>query len=217
MIQVAVCPAGLLQANCYLAWNDETMRGFLVDPGDHPDRLLGFVKEFGVTPEAILLTHGHFDHIGAAEKLRDTLGIPVYAGALEQAVLNDPLLNLSGKYTRRPFTLRADRLLQEGEEFSLAGYTIRVLHTPGHSEGGVCYEVVGERILFSGDTLFAGSYGRTDGPDGDPEEMFRSLARLFKELPEEMNVLPGHGPETTIGEEKEQNPALWELRGRDLL
>jgi glyoxylase-like metal-dependent hydrolase (beta-lactamase superfamily II) len=113
--------------------------------------------------------------------------------------------------------LKADRLLQDGEEFSLAGCRIRVLHTPGHSEGGVCYELPDECVLFSGDTLFEGSYGRTDGPDGDPEAMLRSLARLLRELPERMTVLPGHGPETTIAEEREQNPALFELRERGLL
>lgn len=217
MIRIAVCPVGLLQANCYLAWNETSMRGFLVDPGGQSGKLERFIEDHGVTVEAILLTHGHFDHIGAAEKLREKLGVPVFAGALEQPVLSDPLLNLSGVYTMKPFTLKADRLLADGEELSLAGCRIRVLHTPGHSEGGVCYELPEEGILFSGDTLFEGSYGRIDGPDGDPEAMFRSLARLFRELPGEMNVLPGHGGATTILEEREHNPALWELREREYI
>ena len=217
MIRIAVCPVGLLQANCYLAWNENSMRGFLVDPGDRAGTLERFAAERGVTVEAILLTHGHFDHIGAAEKIREDLGVPVYAGALEQTVLGDPLINLSGKYTRKPFTLKADRLLNDGEELSLAECRIRVLHTPGHSEGGICYELPEEGILFSGDTLFEGSYGRTDGPDGDPEAMFRSLARLLTELPGEMSVLPGHGGTTTIAEERAYNPALWELREREYI
>ena len=217
MIRIAVCPVGLLQANCYLAWNDETMRGFLVDPGDRAERILRLVREEGVSLEAILLTHGHFDHIGAAEKIRAELGVPVLAGEGEDAVLGDPMRNLSGKYTLRPFTLEADRMLSDGEEFTLAGSRIRVIRTPGHSTGGVCYELPEEGVLFSGDTLFERSYGRTDGPDGDPEAMLRSLARLFRELPGEMSVLPGHGGETTIAEERAENPALWELKGRDLL
>lgn len=217
MIRIAVCPVGLLQANCYLAWNEKTMRGFLVDPGDRAERLADFISRYGVRPEAILLTHGHFDHIGAADAIREKWNIPVFAGEKEAVVLGDSLLNLSGKYLLRPFTLTADRLLTDNEGFFLAGYKIRALYTPGHSEGGICYELPEESVLFSGDTLFEGSYGRTDGPDGDPEAMCRSLSRLFCGLPGEMSVLPGHGGETTIGEERETNPALFELRERGLL
>ena len=217
MISIEVCPVGLLQANCYVAWDEETRRGFLVDPGDCAGDLELFARENGVLLEAILLTHGHFDHIGAAQKIGEDLKIPILAGAQEEAVLGDPFRNLSGRYTRRPFSVKADRLLSDGEEFSLAGYRIRTIHTPGHSTGGLCYEVLGEGVLFSGDTLFRGSYGRTDGPDGDPEDMFRSLARLFRDLPGEMTVLPGHGGETTIAEERVQNLALWDLRERHYL
>lgn len=217
MIRIAVCPAGFLEANCYVAWNEETKNGFLVDPGDSADELEAFAREYGVRVEAILLTHGHFDHVGAAEQIGRDLRIPVLAGAKEEAVLGDPFCNLSGRYTRDPFTVKADRLLSDGEEFPLAGYRIRTIHTPGHSVGGVCYEVLGEGILFSGDTLFEGSYGRTDGPGGDYEAMLRSLARLFKELPGEMNVLPGHGGTTTIQRELRINPAVRDLRERHYL
>ncbi len=201
---------GPVATNTYLLSEGE--EAIVIDPASKAQKMIEKIGDRRLL--AVLLTHGHFDHIGAAEKIRKDLGVPVYAGALEQTVLDDPLINLSGKYTWKPFTLKADRLLSDGEEFSLAGCRIRVLHTPGHSEGGVCYELPDEGILFSGDTLFESSYGRTDGPDGDPEAMLRSLARLFKELPGEMNVLPGHGDATTIAEERTYNPALRELRER---
>ena len=136
MIRIAVCPAGFLEANCYLAWDEKTKNGFMVDPGDSADELEAFAGEYGVRPEAILLTHGHFDHIGAAEKIGRDLRIPIFAGTEEEAVLADPFRNLSGRYTVDPFTVKADRLLCDGEEFFLAGYRIRTIHTPGHSEGG---------------------------------------------------------------------------------
>ncbi|MBP5294488.1 MAG: MBL fold metallo-hydrolase [Lachnospiraceae bacterium] len=217
MIRIKACPVGLLQANCYLAWNPETRKGFLVDPGDRADVLQEFIQKNDVIPEAILLTHGHFDHIGAARELKEAWKIPVFAGEKEAVVLQDSFLNLSGRYTRHPFGMKADRLLSDGEEFSLAGYRIRVLHTPGHTEGGLCYELPEERILFSGDTLFEASYGRTDGPDGDYEEMMRSLGRLLRELPEDTLVLSGHGPETSIAQEREQNPAVFDLLERQYL
>ena len=217
MIRIAVCPAGFLEANCYLAWNEETKDGFMVDPGDSADELEAFAREYGVKVKAILLTHGHFDHIGAAEQISEDLKAPIFSGIQEETVLADPFYNLSGRYTRKPFAVKADRLLSDREEFSLAGYRIRTIHTPGHSMGGVCYEVLQEGILFSGDTLFEGSYGRTDGPGGDYEAMLRSLARLFTELPGEMNVLPGHGGTTTIQRELRTNPALWDLKERHYL
>ena len=217
MIRIVTCPVGLLQANCYLAFSEETKRGFLVDPGGMAEKISRFVTQYGMKPEAILLTHGHFDHIAAADKLRCQYGVPVLAGLGEERVLGDPLNNLSGVYTLHAFTLEADRLLSDGEELSVAGYRIRTIRTPGHSEGGVCYELPEEGILFSGDTLFQGSYGRVDGPDGDPEEMFRSLTRLFNELPGDTRVLPGHGGETSIEEERLTNPALLDLTERDYI
>ena len=114
MIRIAICPVGLLQANCYLAWSEETKKGFLVDPGDAPERILRFIRKCEMQPEAILLTHGHFDHIGAADRLRRELGIPVFAGLQEERTLQDPLINLSGVYTLHHITLTADRLLSDG-------------------------------------------------------------------------------------------------------
>ena len=196
---------GMVSTNVYVCMHAETKEAFIVDPADDADEIIRLVSAMGAKPCAILLTHGHFDHIGAADALRKRYEIPVYAEEHEKEHLSSPALNLSGGWADS-LTLTADHLLKDGDMLNIAGFTIRVLHTPGHTPGGCCYELVGEDILFSGDTLFYMSVGRTDFPGSNGAAMRMSLHRLLEELSEDTQVLPGHGESTTIGYEKRNNP-----------
>ena len=196
---------GMVSTNVYVCMHAETKEAFIVDPADDADEIIRLVSAMGAKPCAILLTHGHFDHIGAADALRKRYEIPVYAEEHEKELLSSPALNLSGGWADS-LTLTADHLLKDGDMLNIAGFTIRVLHTPGHTPGGCCYELVGEDILFSGDTLFYVSVGRTDFPGSSGAAMRMSLHRLLEELSEDTQVLPGHGESTTIGYEKRNNP-----------
>lgn len=197
---------GAVQTNCYLIYDNETGRGFVVDPADESETIERACAGLGVKPEAVLLTHGHGDHILAAEDLRKKYGIPVLAGEQERELLADPSLNLSAALGMGSVALRADREVRDGEELELAGFRLKVLATPGHTKGSVCYLDEGEKVLFSGDTLFEESLGRTDFPTGSVKEIVDSISRVLFALPEEIMVYPGHGEPTTIGHEKVYNP-----------
>ena len=206
-IKISRCRVGMIQTNCYLAMNQKTGEAFIVDPGDEALRIENALSKMEAKPTAILLTHAHFDHILAVNELKQKYAIPVYAFKEEEETLLDPDKNLSGAHGC-PTVLKADRLLSDEEAFSEAGFVIRCLHTPGHTPGSCCYYLPDENILFSGDTLFCGSVGRTDFPGGSMAEIVRSLHRLVEELPEQTDVLPGHDQPTTIGEEKKYNPFM---------
>ncbi|MDO4321528.1 MAG: MBL fold metallo-hydrolase [Lachnospiraceae bacterium] len=204
-LQIETMVLGMMATNCYLALNKETKRLFIIDPAAEPERIISKIDALGAEPEAILLTHGHFDHIGAADALRDRYGIPVCALDEEQEICENPENNLS-MMCGRSFTVKADRFFHDGETIELAGMQIRVLHTPGHTSGGACYYIPQEDVLFSGDTLFCGSVGRTDFPTGSMSSLRDSIhTRLFT-LPEDTLVFPGHEESTDIGYEKRYNP-----------
>ena len=205
---------GPVYTNCYFLKNKETGETLIVDPADSPKRIFQKVEDMGAKPVGILLTHGHFDHVTAMEELRRDLGVPVYACEQEQAVLADPDKNLSVQFQGGGLHLKADMLLKDGETFEAAGYTFQMLHTPGHTEGSCCYYVKSERVLFSGDTLFEGSYGRIDFPTGSGRQMIHSVADILLNLPDDTNVYPGHMGYTTIADEKQYNP-LAGYRGRE--
>lgn len=192
--------------NCYICFDDETKKGFIVDPGGNAERIKAKVKELSVVPEAILLTHGHFDHIGAAEKLRDAYGVKILAYEGEKALLTDPQDNLSMVFDGEPVTLSADRYLSDGEEIEVCGYNAKVIHTPGHTKGSICFYFESEGILFSGDTLFCGSLGRTDFPGGSTKDILFSIIKKLFVLPDETKVYAGHNEPTNIGDEKKYNP-----------
>lgn len=196
---------GQVATNCYLAMNQDTKELILVDPADGAGQIRQKVSDMGGIPVAILLTHGHFDHIGAVDALRDHYGIKCYALEEEAEVLETLELNLSGMFGC-PLTVKADVLLKDGQELTLAEKRLKVLHTPGHTKGGACYYFPDEGVVFSGDTLFAGSVGRSDFPTGSSSVLVRSVREKLLVLPEETRVYPGHDQESSIGYEKKYNP-----------
>ncbi len=195
---------GMVSTNVYLAVNTETKEAFLVDPADRADVIDGWIAQEGVYLKAILLTHGHYDHIGAVTELKKKYQAPVYVMEAEDVVLKDPMLNLSGNF--RPFTVKSDRLLRDGEVFELAGFSIKAFHTPGHTRGGACYYLDKEKTLFSGDTIFCETIGRTDLPTGSYGELVRSVKGLLAKLPDDTAIYPGHEQATTAAHEKRYNP-----------
>lgn len=197
---------GALGTNCYLLQNNTLKQCLLVDPADEPDRICGMIADGGCTLQGILLTHGHYDHMLAAAAVAEQYQVPVYAGERERMLLADADANLSAPMLGRAVRLTADRWLTDGEELVLAGMKLQVLFTPGHTPGGVCYYLEAGPYLFSGDTLFAESVGRTDFPGGSMSALVRAVQEKLFVLPEKTRVFPGHGEETTIAYEKRYNP-----------
>lgn len=197
---------GMVQTNCYIVMNSDTKEAVIVDPGDNAPAIERAVAEKGAKVKAILLTHGHFDHVMAMDELRKDYGVPVYAHEEEAQILADPNRNLSCNYMQDGLRLKADKLVKDGDIFEEAGFTFRVMHTPGHTCGSCCYYVEEKKVLFAGDTLFEGSYGRIDFPTGSGRQMVHSVAEVLFDLPDEVEVFPGHMGFTSIGDEKRYNP-----------
>ena len=194
-MEVKTMPLGAYQTNCYLAWGDNADSCVVIDPGYTPEIILSEAKKQNKTIAAVLLTHGHFDHVGGVRELAERVGCPVY--------IHEQELSLPESFTAGP--LYYTNTYGEGDVLELSNLSIRVLHTPGHTPGSVC--LMAEDILFSGDTLFQDSIGRTDFPGGSFGQMQKSLQRL-KALPGDYRVLPGHGPATTLDEGRKYNPYL---------
>lgn len=199
----ACYPVGELQANCWMIW-DDTRSAVLIDPGDEAPWLLRELSKRELTLKAILLTHAHFDHMMAVPALQQATHAPLYVHAADAPALSDGSLSLAN-WVGKPCLLTANYQLQDGEQITVGDTTFTVLHTPGHTVGSCCY-LVGD-TLFSGDTLFAGSVGRTDFSGGDLGTLQNSLRRLAQ-LPPETYVLPGHNEPTTIGRERAVNPYM---------
>lgn len=200
-------PVGAMESNCYLIGCEETKEGAVVDPGAEGKRILKKAEALGLKISSIILTHGHVDHIGALQEVQQATGAEVLIHAEDAAMLTDSHKNLSA-YVGSMLTLKqADRLLQDGDTVKVGNITLEVIHTPGHTKGGICL-TCGPDILITGDTLFAGSVGRSDFPGGSHTQLVASIKNKLLKFPPETKVYPGHGPESTIGEEKRYNPFL---------
>ena len=199
---------GPIGTNCYLLASKSRREGLIIDPGFEPERITAMVMKNGVKPNAILITHAHFDHISKARETADALGVPILAPEADKDLMTDCHSNLSALMGYGSVTLVPDRFLTDGEVLTLAGLTIRCLSTPGHTPGGMCYYVPAAGAVFSGDTLFSESVGRTDFPGGSMSAIVHSVRDVLMKLPDDTTVYPGHGALTTIGHERENNPYL---------
>ena len=208
MLSIKRMVVGYVSTNCYIVANDETKQCVIVDPGDNADGIEAKLTEAGNTPVAILLTHGHFDHIMAVPALREAYpDIPVYAYTKERVLLEDAKVNES-KGFKHPTVIENVHYLEDGEELELLGVKWRVIATPGHTIGSCCYYIEEAGVLFSGDTLFDGDCGRTDLATGSTQDIIHSIREVLMKLPDDTNVLPGHETFTTIGRERVHNSVM---------
>lgn len=191
--------------NCYVV-SDDTGEGVVIDPGGMAKEILAYIREKKLSIQAVLDTHGHCDHIGANDAIRDETGAPLYIHKADAPMFSDMRLNLSAFMGFKALSRPAEHLLSEGDKISFGQSELEVIHTPGHTVGGVCF--VGDGVVFTGDTLFAGSIGRSDFPGGSEVELIGNIKKKLLALPDEMKVYSGHGPSSEIGWERQCNPYL---------
>ncbi len=203
-MQIETFVVGVMNTNCYLVVNEESRRAVVVDPAVCSAQMMEYIQREDLQVEAVLLTHGHFDHIMGIDDLRKKFPVPVYVHQDEREMMNDPVMNFSAGYFGG-YSFADAVYIRGGQTLSHAGYDFRVLHTPGHTRGGVCYYVETEKVLFSGDTLFRETVGRTDFPDGSMSDLVRGIQEKLYVLPDDVEVYPGHMEKTTIGHEKRYN------------
>ena len=197
---------GQLEVNCYLIGCAETGEGAVVDPGGDAEDILQAIKKLGIKPKYIICTHGHADHIAAVDEIKKATGAKVLIHSADAEMLTDPQKNLSVFMGDNISLQPADKLLAEGDIIELGTVKLEVLHVPGHTVGGICLKT--DQTVFSGDTLFAGSVGRSDFPGGNHSQLIKGIKEKLLSLPDETRVYPGHGPDTLIGQEKRHNPFL---------
>ncbi|MBQ8634005.1 MAG: MBL fold metallo-hydrolase [Lachnospiraceae bacterium] len=197
---------GLVRTNCYIVYSEETKKAVIIDPAADSRRIMEEISGLGVVPEAVLLTHGHFDHMLAAESLKNGYQIPICVHKADAELVKHPDLNCSQQFLHMAYAISADEELEDGQNLRFLDGAFTVLSTPGHTEGSCCYYAKNDNILFSGDTLFQGSVGRTDLPTGSTAKLVNSIREKLFMLPEDTLVFSGHGDQTTIGEEKQYNP-----------
>jgi len=206
-IKIGRMMLGVCQTNCYFVYREGSSKVIFIDPADYGDQIFQAMKNNGFEVAAILLTHGHFDHIWGCSRLRQMTSAPVYAYEGEEGVLLSSDLNVSAG-AGRACTVKANTLLKDGQELIIEGMTFKVIATPGHTKGSCCYYFEEADMLISGDTLFEESVGRTDLPTGSMSTLVRSVKDKLFVLPDDTVVYPGHGDSTTIGHEKKYNPFI---------
>lgn len=197
---------GPLETNCYLVFCPETLKCAVVDPGAEGDQIIRLIEKRDFKPTLLLNTHGHIDHIGANKDIKERFDIPLHIHSADSPMLKSVLQSEMGIYMGAKDSPAPDHFFEEGEEIKIGKSVLKVIHTPGHSPGSVSF--LGDGFLLSGDTLFCGGVGRTDLPGGSWQEMVSSINNKILTLPDEMIVLPGHGPHTTVGQEKSSNPFI---------
>jgi len=210
MIHV-VMPVGLLKCNCSIFGDELSKQAFVIDPGDNIDKILAILDKHQLTVKAVVITHGHIDHIAGANKLRAATGAPVYMNGRDNPLLDAMDIQAGWLNIPTPERPQVDSDAADGALLHLSETDFHIMHTPGHTPGSLCLWIPSESKLIAGDTLFRDSIGRTDLPGGDSRQILSSIQTRLMHLPEETTVIPGHGPSTTIGREKERNPFLRNL------
>jgi hydroxyacylglutathione hydrolase len=203
-----ILPVGPLQCNCSIIGDEKTREAMVIDPGDDTDDILALIAKHNLQVKQIVVTHAHIDHVGGAMKLRAATGAPILLNQNDYDLLK--MLDMQAAWigVASPGKVEIDQSVTQADTVKAGSLVANVLHTPGHSEGSICLYFPSEKKLIAGDTLFAGSIGRTDLPGGSFEKIIHSLHEKVLALPDETTVVPGHGPLTTIGEERESNPFL---------
>jgi hydroxyacylglutathione hydrolase len=205
-------PVGPLACNCTILGDEEAQEAIVIDPGDEVSRIHRRLTELGLQLKQILITHAHIDHVGGALKLKRLTGAPIFLNDRDLPLLKMMQMQAAWLGLATPETAPPDESLAEGQLVGLARFPAEVLHTPGHTQGSICLHFAPLKLLMAGDTLFAGSIGRTDLPGGDYGQIIDSIHSRLLTLVDETKVLPGHGPATTIGEERQNNPFLQSAR-----
>jgi glyoxylase-like metal-dependent hydrolase (beta-lactamase superfamily II) len=201
-------PVGPLQCNCTILADEQTREAIVIDPGDEITRIHRRLTSLGLELKQILVTHAHIDHVGGALRLKRLTGAPILLNENDLPLLNMMEMQAGWLGVATPETAQPDESLSDGQRVGLLSYPAQVLHTPGHTQGSVCLHFAPLNLLIAGDTLFAGSIGRTDLPGGDSRQILESIHKRLLALPDETKVLPGHGPVTTIAAERRTNPFL---------
>lgn len=199
-MKLKTIPAGIYSANCHIIMDDETKETAVIDPGGDAQDLIGAINDMGAQVKFILLTHGHVDHVGGAVELKQKFNVPLYISEEDYNICN------TGEYIFGNISGNVDEYIKENDTFNIGQKEIKTIHTPGHTPGGMCFLI--DDMIFTGDTLFAGSIGRTDFVGGDFGTIIKSIKDKLMTLPDNITVLPGHGPKSTIGEERTHNPFL---------
>lgn len=196
---------GMVHTNCYIISNTETKEAIVIDPADEAEKIEQYLTSNDLVCKGILLTHGHFDHILAAAEISDKTNTSIYVHEADAVLMSDPLMNASRELIGRDKSVTADILLKDEQILKIAGFTIQVIHTPGHTAGGVCYYFSEYNVLFGGDTLFRENIGNTRFPTGDGKILIDSIKKKLMVFDDQVKVYPGHGMPTTIGHERSNN------------